>query len=310
MTTPVRIPTAEEIRVRYQQGKEAVVAVFEQLLAFIHELQVSNQELQVSIQELQARIQALEDQLAKNSRNSSKPPSSDGLKQPKIRSLRKASGKNVGAQPGHPGHTLKLVAHPDHIQVHRVSRCKKCHASLEEAPVSRYERRQVFDIPPVRVEVTEHRAEVKTCPWCGEVNEAAFPEDVTQGVQYGPALKAQMVSFNQVHHIPVERTGEIIADLYGQAVGEGTVMEAVKQVAAAVAPFHAQVKAALVQTAETGHLDETGMRVAENVPWVHGASTPTLTYLEVHTGRGVQAHDESGILPRRTGYGIHDDDAS
>jgi hypothetical protein len=94
------------------------------------------------------------------------------------------------------------------------------------------------------------------------VNEAAFPEDVTQGVQYGPALKAQMVSFNQVHHIPVERTGEIIADLYGQAVGEGTVMEAVKQVAAAVAPFHAQVKAALVQTAETGHLDETGMRVA------------------------------------------------
>ena len=191
-----------------------------------------------------------------------------------------------------------------------MSRCKKCHASLEEALVSRYERRQVFDIPPVRVEVTEHRAEVKTCPWCGEVNEAAFPEDMTQGVQYGPALKAQMVSFNQVHHIPVERTGEIIAELYGQAVGEGTVMEAVKQVAAAVAPFHAQVKAALVQTAETGHLDETGMRVAENVPWVHGASTPTLTYLEVHTGRGVQAHDESGILPRRTGYGIHDDDAS
>ena len=191
-----------------------------------------------------------------------------------------------------------------------MSRCKKCHASLEEAPVSRCERRQVFNIPPVRVEVTEHRAEVKTCPWCGEVNEAAFPEDVTQGVQYGPALKAQMVSFNQVHHIPVERTGEIIADLYGQAVGEGTVMEAVKQVAAAVAPFHAQVKAALVQTAETGHLDETGMRVAENVPWVHGASTPTLIYLEVHTGRGVQAHDESGILPRRTGYGIHDDDAS
>jgi len=95
MTTPVRIPTAEEIRVRYQQGKEAVVAVFEQLLAFIHELQVSNQELQVSIQELQARIQALEDQLAKNSRNSSKPPSSDGLKQPKTARCARPVGRTL-----------------------------------------------------------------------------------------------------------------------------------------------------------------------------------------------------------------------
>jgi len=296
MATPVSIPTSEEIRALYHQGEEAVVAAFEQLVTLIHKLE--------------AQVQALEDQLAKNSRNSSKPPSSDSLKKPRARSLRQPGGKKVGAQPGHPGHTLKAVEKPDHIQVHRVTRCQKCQTPLEDVPVSHYERRQVFDIPPVRVEVTEHRAEVKTCPQCGEVNEAVFPEEVTQPVQYGPEIKAQMVYFNQYHHVSVERTGEIITDLYGQAVGDGTMMEAANQVAIEVAPVNAQVKEELVQTAEPVHLDETGARVAGKLHWVHVASTPTLTYLEVHPHRGTQAHDEIGILPGRTGYVVHDDYAS
>lgn len=293
---PSRLPTTEEVRHIYRQGEEAVVATIEQLVSLVRQLE--------------ARIQALEDQLARNSRNSSKPPSSDGLKKPAPRSLRQPSGKKVGAQPGHPGHTLEAVEHPDHIRVHRVTRCQRCQASLEAVPARDYERRQVFDIPPMRLEVTEHRAEVKECPHCGEVNQAAFPPEITQPVQYGPGIKAQLVYFNQYHHIPVERTGEIVADLYGQPVGDGTVVEAGTQVAHEVAPVNAAIKEQLVQTSEPLHLDETGARVAEKLHWFHIASTATLTHLELKAHRGTQAHDEIDILPRRTGWIVHDDYAS
>lgn len=295
MNTP--LPSPEEVRAIYRQGEDAVVALVEELGAVVRRLE--------------ARIQALEDVLAKNSRNSSKPPSSDGYKkQGKQRGLRQRSGKKAGGQPGHPGHTLRAVEQPDYIQTHRVERCGRCQASLAEVAVSHYERRQVFDLPPVRVEVTEHRAEVKVCPSCGAVNKGEFPAGVSQPVQYGAQLKAQMVYFNQYHHIPVERTAEIMADLYQQGVSEGTVVAAVQQVAEAVAPVQAAVKEHLVHTQEPVHLDETGGRVEGKLHWFHVASTPTLTHLEVHSHRGKKAHEAIGILPRRTGTVVHDDYAS
>jgi transposase len=164
-----------------------------------------------------------------------------------------------------------------------------------------------FDLPPVRVAVTEHRAEIKCCPQCGAVNTAAFPADVTQPVQYGSRLKAQLVYFNQYHHIPVDRTCEIIADLYQQPVADGTVVTAAAHVAAQVRPVMTAIQAHLVQTPETVHLDETGLRVAEKLHWVHVASTARLTYLLHHARRGAQAHAAVGILPKRTGRVMHDD---
>lgn len=283
------MPTREEIHEAYLQGEEAIVALFER-----------------TVGQLATRVQALEDQAAKNSRNSNKPPSSDGLKKPAPRSLRKRSGKKIGGQPGHKGHTLKAVEHPQHIQVHQVEQCMYCHAPLGEVTASKVERRQVFDLPEVTVEVTEHQAESKRCPACGETNTAEFPAGVTEPVQYGPRIKAQAVYFNQNHHVPLDRTQEILIDLYEHSPSEATIIAACQEMEEQVASVNAAAKEHLIETEEPVHCDETGLRVEGKLFWTHVASTEQATYLEVHPRRGRKALDEIGILPRRKGKVVHD----
>src|SRR5271165_3441813 len=149
---PSVLPTPDEIHAAYEQGEEAVRVVF-------------GRQAQI-IRNLEARIQTLEDQIAKNSQNSSKPPSSDGLTKPAPKSLRQPSGKSSGGQKGHVGHRLEPVEQPAHTEVHPVTHCDQCHADLSGVESSQVEKRQVFDLPPVTLEVTEHQAEVKTCPLC------------------------------------------------------------------------------------------------------------------------------------------------
>jgi transposase len=281
-------PSEAEIRTAFKQGENAVVELF-------HE----------TISKLAERIQKLEDQIAKNSNNSGKPPSSDGLKK-KTKSLRHRSGKKSGGQPGHEGSTLEIVAEPDHIETHEVKYCQHCHSNLEEVESSRYEKRQVFDIPPVQVEVTEHQAEIKECPHCHQINKATFPEEVSQRVQYGQRIKAQMVYFNQQHHVPLERTAEILKDLYGQWVSEGTIVEACKRTDRQIEGVVQAIKAMLKSIEEAAHFDETGARVDKKLWWLHVVCTSMLTYYAIHPNRGTKAIDAIGILPEFKGTAMHD----
>ena len=207
---------------------------------------------------------------------------------------------------GHAGHRLEAVADPKYMVVHAVMRCQKCQALLEGVEAEAYEKRQVFDLPEkVELEVTEHQAEVKHCPQCGEVTKGEFPREVSQETQYGPRVRSQMVYFNNDQLVPLERTAEIIADLYHQAVSEGAVLAAVKEVARRVTPVNEKIKAHLTQTEEAVHFDESGMREG-GLKWLHSASTALLTFFAIHAKRGQLAMDAIGILPKRTGWCIHD----
>ena len=261
--------------------------------------------LQKQLAEQAALIQELRDQLAKNSRNSGKPPSSDGLKKPRTRSLRQKTGRRSGGQEGHKGHTLKMVAQPDHIERHYATKCPHCATDLNEVVPEGYAKRQVFDIPPVRIRVTEHQAESKQCPHCRQWVKGTFPANVTQPVQYGPRLKAQTVYLNNYQLLPLARTCELLGDFYGHTPSEAVVLASNETLVNSIEPtldaIHRQLTAA-----DVVHFDESGMRVEGQLNWLHVAGTGLLTYYDVHPKRGKEGMRAIGILPHLLGRAVHD----
>lgn len=287
---PIRLPNEEEIIAAYEAGKEAVLTLFQDIYVVLAE-----------------RIQKLEDQLAKNSRNSGKPPSSDGFDKPAPRSLRKRRRRKSGGQKGHAGHTLEMVKKPDHIKKYKVAQCAYCQKSLKRQKVERIEKRQVFDLPKVRMEVTEHQAQVKCCSGCGKETRAEFPKEVNQVVQYGTEAKSQMTYLNHEQHIPMKRTCDVFEEFYGHRPAEGTIYAAGAEVAQIVTPFTAAIKEHLaVWEAVIGN-DETGMRIDGKLYWLHATCTSFLTYYAYHQKRGKVAMDAINILPRFKGRVVHDD---
>jgi transposase len=248
----------------------------------------------------------LESQLARNSSNSGRPPSSDGLGKPSPKSLRAPSGRPPGGQPGHPGQTLQRVKQPDHIQVHRLDACPQCRGQgLGRVPALDYESRQVFDLPERPLAVTEHRAEIKCCPHCGHTVRAAFPPDVRAPVQYGPRFQSLMVYLNQQQLLPYDRLAQLCEDLFGQPLSVATLAAANERAYHQLEPF-AQALGCLVPRAEVVHLDESGLRVEGTLHWLHVASTATLTFYGVHPKRGTEAMEALGIVGNCRQWVLHD----
>ncbi len=265
------------------------------------QLQARDQE----VQRLVARIKELEGQLAKNSQNSSKPPSSDGLKKPKPKSQRKNTGRNTGGQDGHPGLTLSQVADPDFVEQHHVHSCENCQCSLTDVEATDIECRQEFEIPVMKVQVTEHQADVKICPKCSFVNKGNFPDHITQPVQYGSRVKGLATYYNQNQLMPYQRLQDIFRDVHSLPLSEGTLFNTYAACDKKLEGFSKAVKQQLIDSKRV-NFDESGMRVNKKLHWLHVASTEKLTHYEIHEKRGVEAMDEIGILPNFKGRAIHD----
>lgn len=265
---------------------------------------LTHAEKDILILTLLARLEALESMVRKDSHNSSKPPSSDGLAK-KTRSLRESSGKKAGGQIGHKGTTLKQVAQTTQTVCHPLpTQCDHCHnlLPLNEARVS--ERRQVFDVPATAFDVIEHRTLELVCR-CGQVHVSAFPEGVTEAVQYGPNVRALGVHLTQGQMLPYARAAELIRDIYGISVSPGTLVSWVGEARVALQGT-ADLIADHLRNAPLLNADESGLRVANKLYWLHIAASDNLTWYGVHAKRGLEAIEAHGILPKRVGVLVHD----
>jgi transposase len=252
------------------------------------------------------RIAELEARLRKNPRNSSEPPSSEGLAKPapRPRSLRKRSGRKPGGQDGHKGTTPAQVARPDREIRHEPVCCGRCGAGLAGRPVTGVERRQVFDLQPVRAEVTEHQLIERECG-CGHRTKGAAPRDAEAPVQYGPRIAAVIVYLYAGQFLSKERTALALAELFGIPLSSGTVAALTARAAGRLDGFLEQVRQGIAASDAAG-FDETGFRVEGRLAWVHCARTGKYTLLAVHPRRGRQAIEAMGILPSFTGIAVHD----
>jgi transposase len=253
---------------------------------------------------LSEQIKALQDRLAKDSHNSHLPPSSDRFGR-KPKSLRPKSEKKSGGQPGHEGSSLPWSSTPDEVVEHHVEQCEACQHDLHAVSASHVERRQVLDVPSPRLIVREYRAEHKQCPLCQHITAAAFPKEVAAPIQYGPSIGATAVYLVHQQLLPLARACEVMGDLLGVHMSEGTVWELIKRCAGQLAPVEQQITEAL-QHAEVIHQDETGLHVGGLRHCMHVTCTPTLTHYHVDQSRGQAALEAIGILPHFSGISIHD----
>jgi transposase len=263
---------------------------------------------QEDITQILERVKRLEGQAAKDSHNSSKPPSSNGFKEPmrKTQSLREKSGKKSGGQPGHAGRTLMMVEQPDQTISLTPAQCQHCQHDLSQASLARRERVQVFDLPTIRVQVTEYQVEVKACPSCHVETRAELPDGITTAsAQYGPNVKALAVYLSSLHLLPLARVCQVLSDLLGTTFSQASVLAACEQSASAITPVLQKIKMVL-QSSPVIHNDETGFRIEKKRWWLHVAATCWFTLYGTHPKRGKEATDAMEILPTFQGTSVHD----
>jgi transposase len=268
--------------------------------AVIAALQAENAQLRAENAALAGRLAELERRLGLNSRNSGKPPSSDGLKKPpRVSSLREPSGKTTGGQTGHLGKTLRRTETPDATLNHYPAICAACGEPLTAAMAIDHVARQVFDLPEPRpLIVTEHRAHGCRCAACGVQTRAAFPDGVSAPVQYGQRISAFVLYLLHYQLLPEKRLAMLMADLFGVTLVAATIARISRDCATRCEGFADAVRG-LVAAAAVKHMDETGFRIGGKTQWLHIASTIWLTFYRVSPKRG-------SLLANLTGIVVHD----
>lgn len=280
--------------------------IIEQLLQQIDSLTATIDAQTQLIAQLNQTIHELKEQLNKNSKNSSKPPSSDGFKKPAPKSLRKSSGKKAGGQKGHPGTHLAVITTPDETIKHMPSACEGCpHYKMCKGTACIAEKRHLIDAV-VTVNVTEHQTlEIPICMMHGGTRKGEFPPDIKATVQYGENLQVLSVALNTVGAVSIKRTHEILSGVFNIPIATGTINNMVKRCADGLTDTIEKIKQKM-QTSALGHFDETGTRVNKKLWWVHDASNCEYTYLDISPKRGFKGMEQCGVLAEFSGIAMHD----
>lgn len=287
----------QEIESIYDSGKEATVSFIRVLVDKINDLAEIVDKQQQEINQLKSIIK-------KDSHNSNKPPSSDNpYKNKKTKSLRKKGGKK-GGQLGHKGTNLKQSSNPDITKKLKLKGKCSCGKRISTGEIIGNEKRQVFDLPEIKIEIVEYQAPIVECD-CGEIHTAKFPKGVNVKAQYGKNIKALAVYLKHYGFMSYERLQEFMNDVIGQKISQGTLVKMINDCAENVKPFVAEIKNSLIRE-DVVHFDETGFRIEGALNWLHSAGNNKYTYYYPHKARGKKAMDEIGILPLFRGIAVHD----
>lgn len=262
------------------------------------------QELEGQLMGTLLRIEELERRLAKDSHNSSLPPSRDHGKRKPV-GQRNKSQKPSGGQRGHQGHTLMQVQTPDQVTSHRPLLCQGCHRDLREDAGRIIERRQVHDLPILHLQVHEHQLEAVRCPDCQQLSCGTFPQGVHAPVQYGPRVQALAVYLSQFQLLPVQRTCEALSDVCQASISQGAVLHWIAEAANALEPTRERLKELLLLS-RVQHVDETSVHINGLLRWVHVNATDWLTLYSWQHKRGAEGIEAIGLLPHFTGRAMHD----
>lgn len=247
----------------------------------------------------------LKERLNKNSKNSSKPPSSDGFNKPNPKSLRKPSGKKQGAQEGHEGKGFSITQSPDEIIQHIPSKCIGCINAGKCTSCGITDTRYEVDIR-IDTKVTAHQVLSFACQnENGRILTGDFPTNISGTIQYGDNIEALAISLNTVGMMGINRTHNILSAVFGIPISTGTIYNMVKSCAGKLVDTVEQIRT-IVASLPLAHFDETGTRVDKKTFWFHNASNENFTYLTVEEKRGTIGMDASGVLPDFQGIAVHD----
>lgn len=279
----------DQFREVYDKGFEATYALFDAL--------------QHAVEALESRVSHLEAILAKDSHNSSKPPSSNGFKRPP-KSLRNKSDKKVGGQKGHKGVSLRQVEKPDHTVIHRRLGNCSCGRCLNDANVIGVTKRQVFDVPEIKVEVTEHQVQTILCD-CGKVHTTGFPNGVNAPAQYGSGLKALATYFIVQQLLPIQRTQQIFQDIFNIDLSPATLQSYTENCYGGLETTDKIIQDRIIESS-VAHADETGCDVGNALWWIHSLSNLMYTWYFCEEYRGKDAKTVAAVLSRFGGRLVHD----